>query len=241
MKKNGLLTFIFACIPGAGQMYYGYMKRGLALLSIFCIGVGLGAIISPLIIVCPIVWMYSFFDTYDLIRHMTQGAPKPDTLLPFENLDSLRRLFPSGNRVIGWVFIGLGAWALYSSIIEPLVINFIGWYAANMVPTLVVAALLIAGGFWLLKGPRGGRGSGPDDIPPYTGGYDPGYGGPDDIPDFSGMPDDTFGTGPAPQWPRAGVHPRTGEGAPRPEAGAPASDEGLNADDTAGADTGNAR
>ena len=153
MKKNGLLTFIFACIPGAGQMYYGYMKRGLALLSIFCIGVGLGAIISPLIIVCPIVWMYSFFDTYDLIRHMTQGDPKPDTLLPFENLDSLRRLFPSGNRVIGWVFIGLGAWALYSSIIEPLVINFIGWYAANMVPTLVVAALLIAGGFWLLKGP----------------------------------------------------------------------------------------
>ena len=214
MKKNGLLTFIFACIPGAGQMYYGYMKRGLALISIFCIGVGLGAIISPLIIVCPIVWMYSFFDTYDLIRHMTQGDPKPDTLLPFENLDSLRRLFPSGNRVIGWVFIGLGAWALYSSIIEPLVINFIGWYAANMVPTLVVAALLIAGGFWLLKGPRGGRGSGPDD---------------------------TFGTGPAPQWPRAGVHPRTGEGAPRPEAGAPASDEGLNADDTAGADTGNAR
>ena len=55
------------------------------------------------------------------------------------------------------------------------------------------------------------------------------------------MPDDTFGTGPVPQWPRAGVHPRTGEGHPRPEAGAPASDEGLNADDTAGADTGNAR
>ena len=29
MKKNGFLTFIFACIPGAGQMYYGYMQRGL--------------------------------------------------------------------------------------------------------------------------------------------------------------------------------------------------------------------
>ena len=30
MKKNALLTFIFACVPGAGQMYYGYMQRGLS-------------------------------------------------------------------------------------------------------------------------------------------------------------------------------------------------------------------
>ena len=43
MKKNGFLTFCFACIPGAGQMYYGYMKRGLSLITLFCIGVGLGA------------------------------------------------------------------------------------------------------------------------------------------------------------------------------------------------------
>lgn len=35
MKKNGFLTFIFACIPGAGQMYYGYMQRGLSLITMF--------------------------------------------------------------------------------------------------------------------------------------------------------------------------------------------------------------
>ena len=29
MKKNGILTLLFAFIPGAGQMYQGYMKRGL--------------------------------------------------------------------------------------------------------------------------------------------------------------------------------------------------------------------
>ena len=32
MKKNGILTLLFAFIPGAGQMYQGYMKRGLCLL-----------------------------------------------------------------------------------------------------------------------------------------------------------------------------------------------------------------
>ena len=38
MKKNALLTFIFACVPGAGQMYYGYMQRGLSLIALFCGG-----------------------------------------------------------------------------------------------------------------------------------------------------------------------------------------------------------
>ena len=47
MKKNAFLTFIFACIPGAGQMYYGYMKRGTSLLVYFCLFIMLGAIISP--------------------------------------------------------------------------------------------------------------------------------------------------------------------------------------------------
>ena len=61
MKKNGFLTFVFACIPGAGQMYYGYMKRGLSMITIFCLGVVVAAIIAPMVIVCPIVWMYSFF------------------------------------------------------------------------------------------------------------------------------------------------------------------------------------
>ena len=46
MKKNALLTFIFACVPGAGQMYYGYMQRGLALISLFCGCFVLGALVS---------------------------------------------------------------------------------------------------------------------------------------------------------------------------------------------------
>ena len=37
MKKNGILTLLFACIPGAGQMYQGYMKRGLSLITMFCL------------------------------------------------------------------------------------------------------------------------------------------------------------------------------------------------------------
>ena len=43
MKKNGILTLLFACIPGAGQMYQGYMKRGLSLITMFCLFIILGS------------------------------------------------------------------------------------------------------------------------------------------------------------------------------------------------------
>ena len=63
MKKNAFLTFIFACIPGAGQMYYGYMRRGLSLITLFCVASAIGALIPPVLLAVPIIWMYAFFDT----------------------------------------------------------------------------------------------------------------------------------------------------------------------------------
>ena len=34
-KKNKILMFLFSLIPGAGQMYMGFMKQGLSLMTIF--------------------------------------------------------------------------------------------------------------------------------------------------------------------------------------------------------------
>ena len=59
-------------------MYYGYMKRGTSLLVYFCLFIMLGAIISPLVVGVAVVYMFSFFDTYDLIRYLVAGDPKPD-------------------------------------------------------------------------------------------------------------------------------------------------------------------
>ena len=70
MKKNGILTFCFAFIPGAGEMYQGYMKRGLSLVMICAAAIALGSLFYPLVgfafAVCCVVWMYSVFDTFNL-------------------------------------------------------------------------------------------------------------------------------------------------------------------------------
>ena len=66
MMKNGILTFLFAFCPGAGQMYQGYMKRGLSLITMFCVAFGASTLLEVLYVAMPIVWMYSFFDTFNL-------------------------------------------------------------------------------------------------------------------------------------------------------------------------------
>lgn len=174
MKKNGFLTFIFACIPGAGQMYYGYMQRGLSIAMMLMLCVMAATVIQPLLFLCLVIWMYSFFDTYDLIRHMAAGEPKEDSLLVLGNYGEIKKLVPQHNRLIGWGLIGFGVWALYDLLIGnwvyKILTNVLGyghaWDIINGIPNLVVGGLLVFAGFKLLNMHPAKKNS-DDELPPY--------------------------------------------------------------------------
>ena len=174
MKKNGFLTFIFACIPGAGQMYYGYMQRGLSIAMILILCVMAATVVEPLLFLCLVIWMYSFFDTYDLIRHMAAGEPKEDSLLVLGNYEEIKKLVPQHNRLIGWGLIGFGVWALYDLLIGnwvyKILTNVLGyghaWDIINGIPNLVVGGLLVFAGFKLLNMHLAKKNN-DDELPPY--------------------------------------------------------------------------
>lgn len=174
MKKNGFLTFIFACIPGAGQMYYGYMQRGLSIAMMLILCMMAATVIQPLLFLCFVIWMYSFFDTYDLIRHMAAGEPKEDSLLVLGNYEEIKKLVPQHNRLIGWGLIGFGVWALYDLLIGnwvyKILTNVLGyghaWDIINGIPNLVVGGLLVFAGFKLLNMHPAKKNS-DDELPPY--------------------------------------------------------------------------
>lgn len=174
MKKNGFLTFIFACIPGAGQMYYGYMQRGLSIAMILILCVMAATVVEPLLFLCLVIWMYSFFDTYDLIRHMAAGEPKEDSLLVLGNYEEIKKLVPQHNKLIGWGLIGFGVWALYDLLIGnwvyKILTNVLGyghaWDIINGIPNLVVGGLLVFAGFKLLNMHPAKKNS-DDELPPY--------------------------------------------------------------------------
>lgn len=59
--KHGLLFFITSCLSGCGQMYQGYMKRGLSLLLFFVILAVSGFLgLAALAFFLPVVWLYAF-------------------------------------------------------------------------------------------------------------------------------------------------------------------------------------
>ena len=62
-KKNKFLTFIFSFIPGAAEMYMGFMKQGLSLMALCAVSIvgnvyGMEFFFIPALI---LVWFYSFF------------------------------------------------------------------------------------------------------------------------------------------------------------------------------------
>lgn len=65
MQKNKVLNFFIACIPGAGQMHLGFMKRGFSLMVIFFGLIAVSAWINMeiLMFALPVIWFFSFFDS----------------------------------------------------------------------------------------------------------------------------------------------------------------------------------
>ena len=168
MKKNGILTLLFALIPGAGEMYQGYMKRGLSLITMFCLPAALGAMtqIEVLYIGLPIVYMYSFFDTFNLRAQIGMGtAPEDDYLVHFDPHDKrLAQLLADSHKLLGWALIAFGALVGYQNIL----MNTLGdllwrwgktspvfralYLVMDQLPEVVVCVALIVCGIWLVKG-----------------------------------------------------------------------------------------
>lgn len=168
MLKNGLLTLLFAFIPGAGQMYQGYMKRGLSLMLMCCaIGV-LAMLFAPIALFLMLVFMYSFFDTLNLRAQIALGnAPADDYLVHLDPKDKrLARLLLDSHKLVGWLLIAFGALIAYQN----LIMNILGdlvyrWGHSSPVfralylvmaslPDVVVCVVLIVCGVWLVKGPH---------------------------------------------------------------------------------------
>ena len=167
MLKNGFLTFCCAFIPGAGQMYQGYMKRGLSLILTACLIGMVSSLLNPVMLLLVVVWMYSFFDTFNLrAQIIADTAPEDDYLVHFDPRDKrLVELCWTARKLVGWCAHRLRcAHRLPEPHHEhsrrprlplgPLLPVFRALYLVmDSLPDVVVCVVLIVCGVWLVKGP----------------------------------------------------------------------------------------
>ncbi|MDO5602302.1 MAG: hypothetical protein Q4G07_05980 [Oscillospiraceae bacterium] len=181
--KNGFLTFIFAFIPGAGQMYLGYLRRGASLMTFFTLLIA-GTTFIPFLCgpLLPVVWFFAFFDTFETRRRMTQGCPREDAFMDFGLLEHGCEGFVSRYRKplsIGLIAVGVYLlfrqflyWPLLHlldmlSPVTPLH-HFLSSFFGGL-PTLAAAALIIWLGIRLMRGPKAP--AAPDFVPFGEGEY----------------------------------------------------------------------
>ena len=171
MLKNGFLTFCCAFIPGAGQMYQGYMKRGLSLILTACLIGMVSSLLDPVLLLLVVVWMYSFFDTFNLrAQIIADTAPEDDYLVHFDPRDRrLARALLDSHKLVGWLLIAFGALIAYQN----LIMNTLGdlvyrwghsspvfralYLVMDSLPDVVVCVVLIVCGVWLVRGPKDRR------------------------------------------------------------------------------------
>ncbi|MCI9460365.1 MAG: hypothetical protein HFF93_00735 [Oscillibacter sp.] len=115
---RGCWHLMWACVPGCGQMCQGYMKRGISqtiiatallFIAVFLEMGVLAVLIAPL-------WLYSFFDSFNLRRQIRDGlAPEDEFMFGMSEMDSrkLSRILSRRGSLIGWVLVAVGLYNVY--------------------------------------------------------------------------------------------------------------------------------
>ena len=115
-KKSGFLRFIFSLIPGAGEMYMGFMKQGVTLMVLFWGTIFFGGCLNvPLIMFpLPVIWAYSFFHVHNLAGLSDEEFyAQEDSLLFDWNL--FGQIEPKkGRKILAWVLIFIGVSVLWN-------------------------------------------------------------------------------------------------------------------------------
>lgn len=177
--KHGLFLFITSCIPGCGQMHQGYMKRGISLLTAFCgvFALALFLEIGSLTVLMVPLWLYSFFDSYNLRARITDGTAEEDAyLFGMSDMDKAQMgaLLRKRHSLIGWGLVVLGLYLLWQRVADWLDDIFAYIFGDRWsfyylfhhdIPRLVVTFFIIALGVWFIRGPKKMKG---EDIPSFT-------------------------------------------------------------------------
>ncbi len=122
-KKNKFFTFIFSTMFGAGQMYMGFMKQGISIMTTAFLILALGILLGiPLIyFALPVLWFYSFFDAINKMSisdSVFQTLEDHYLFLPQQDNELIKKLIGKYEKAIAIILILIGVAVLGDNILD---------------------------------------------------------------------------------------------------------------------------
>ena len=162
-KKNRFLTFCCSLLPGAGEMYMGFMRMGVSLMLLFFLAIFVPAVLrlDVLISFAFIVWFYGFFHANHLAALGDEEFAQIEDTYLFE-MDALANGKDFVQKYHKWIAGGLiaaGIFLLWNSATDVMYGRFPVVYEimltiGNYVPRVFVAIVIIVIGINMIKGKK---------------------------------------------------------------------------------------
>lgn len=155
-KKNKFFTLLFSMMFGAGQMYMGFMKQGLSIMScaIGIMAVGIITQLGIFYLLLPLIWFYGFFDSLNKSALADGDFMKLEdvSIFPFEINTQRIKVFTEKYRIyIGGGFIFMGICILNNNVLayifpqSSFILRVIGPQFFISIVIIAIGILLIAG------------------------------------------------------------------------------------------------
>lgn len=170
-KKNRFLLFCCSLMPGAGEMYLGFMKMGSSIMVSFVLGMTFAGFsgLGILTVIPMVLWFYSFFNANNLGSLSIEELNNVEDNYLFideDGTNSLKALMAGKYRkVIAIVMILVGISMLWAVLCDALIDIFgRGWFDKYFhqisrifrynVPRIIIGILIIWFGVKMILGKK---------------------------------------------------------------------------------------
>ncbi len=160
---NKTLLFFLSLIPGVGHMYIGLLKTGLSYIVLFVGAFALGIEMDMGFLLSMMVplWFYSFFDVWKIYRLSPEEFAdyNDELVIKIGNGGGYGSFLDRYGKIVGFIAVLSGTIFLLRRFVWSAVYEFLPENVAEnfdrfvySLPQIVVGALIIALGIWLIKG-----------------------------------------------------------------------------------------
>lgn len=164
-KKNGFWRFIFSLLPGAGEMYMGFMKMGISLMTLFFVVlVGSSYLrVDFLGVFAIVIWFYSFFHVHNLAGMPVEEfyTVEDEFLFHISDLNIKgEKLTKTKNKMLAIVLIVAGVYlsirglmSMFAGYLPEIIWNFMYDLVYDL-PQLLVGVGIIVLGIYMIRGKK---------------------------------------------------------------------------------------